>query len=160
MAIDESTTIKNPEAKRTKNICALGREASYTRILTGSPVTKSPLDLYKQCEFLLPGLLGHESYYTFRTRYAIMKTANFGGRSVQIVVGYRNLDELSDSLKKFSYRVLKEDCLDLPEKVYIQREVELSDEQRQIYSTMKSAALAQLKGKMATAPHVLTQLMR
>ena len=65
MAIDESTTIKNPDAKRTKNICALGREASYTRILTGSPVTKSPLDLYKQCEFLSPGLLGHESYYTF-----------------------------------------------------------------------------------------------
>jgi SNF2 family DNA or RNA helicase len=85
---------------------------------------------------------------------------NFGGRRVQIVGGYKRLDELSDSLKKFSYRVLKEDCLDLPEKVYIQREVELSDEQRHIYATMKSAALAQLKGKMATAPHVLTQLMR
>ena len=53
MAIDESTTIKNPEAKRTKNICKLGRWLSrYNRILTGSPVTKSPLDLYKQCEFL------------------------------------------------------------------------------------------------------------
>ena len=68
MAIDESTTIKNPDAKRTKNICKLGRSSRYNRILTGSPVTKSPLDLYKQCEFLSPGLLGHESYYTFRTR--------------------------------------------------------------------------------------------
>ena len=55
MAIDESTTIKNPEAKRTKNIVSLGRNAKYKRILTGSPVTKSPLDLYKQCEFLDPG---------------------------------------------------------------------------------------------------------
>jgi SNF2 family DNA or RNA helicase len=86
MAIDESTTIKNPEAKRTKNICKLGLASRYNRILTGSPVTKSPLDLYKQCEFLTPGLLGHESYYTFRTRYAVMRTANFSGRSVQIVV--------------------------------------------------------------------------
>ena len=67
---------------------------------------------------------------------------------------------MSDKLKNFSYRVLKEDCLDLPPKTYIQREVELTDEQKQIYSTMKSAALASLKGKMATAPHVLTQMMR
>ena len=64
MAIDESTTIKNPDAKRTKNICKLSPYAKYKRILTGSPVTKSPLDLYKQCEFLAPELLGHTSYYT------------------------------------------------------------------------------------------------
>ena len=108
MAIDESTTIKNPEAKRTKNICQLGLATKYNRILTGSPVTKSPLDLYKQCDFLTPELLGHSSYYSFRTRYAVMRTANFGGRSVQIVVGYRNLEELSEKLKEFSYRVLKD----------------------------------------------------
>jgi len=160
MAVDESTTIKTPTAKRTKAICSLGKLAKYRRILTGSPVTKSPLDLYTQCNFLHEELLGFNSYYTFRNRYATMIDRNFGGRRVQIVGGYKRLDELADSLKKFSYRVLKEDCLDLPPKVYIQREVELSDEQRQIYSTMKSAALAQLKGKMATAPHVLTQLMR
>ena len=160
MAIDESTSIKTPTAKRTKAILALGKLATYRRILTGSPVTKSPLDLYTQCNFLHEELLGFNSYYTFRNRYATMIDRNFGGRRVQIVGGYKRLDELSDSLKKFSYRVLKEDCLDLPEKIYIQREVELSDEQRQIYATMKSAALAQLKGKMATAPHVLTQLMR
>ena len=110
MAIDESTTIKNPDAKRTKHICSLGEYAPYKRILTGSPVTKSPLDLYKQCEFLKKELLGHTSYYTFRTRYAKMKTANFGGRSVQIVTGYQHLGELSEKLKAFSYRVLKDDC--------------------------------------------------
>lgn len=160
MAVDESTTIKTPTAKRTKAILSLGKLAKYRRILTGSPVTKSPLDLYTQCNFLHEELLGFNSYYTFRNRYATMIDRNFGGRRVQIVGGYKRLDELSDSLKKFSYRVLKENCLDLPEKIYIQREVELSDEQKKIYSTMKSAALALLKGKMATAPHVLTQLMR
>jgi SNF2 family DNA or RNA helicase len=42
---------------------------------------------------------------------------------------YQRLDELSDILKDFSYRVLKEDCLDLPDKIYIKREIELTDEQ-------------------------------
>ena len=160
MAIDESTTIKTPTAKRTKAILALGGLAKYRRILTGSPVTKSPLDLYTQCEFLNGNLLGFGSYYTFRNRYAVMRNANFGGRRVQLIAGYQRLDELSKILKPFSDRVLKENCLDLPEKTYIERQVELTDEQKKTYETMKSAALASLKGKMATAPHVLTQLMR
>ena len=160
MAIDESTTIKNPEAKRTKNIVSLGRYAVCKRILTGSPVTKSPLDLYKQCEFLDPWLLDHSSYYSFRTRYAIMKTANFSGRAVQIVVGYRNLGELSDKLKPFSYRVLKDDCLDLPKKTFMKRVVQLTSEQLKVYSQMKKEALAILNGKMLTTANALTQLMR
>jgi SNF2 family DNA or RNA helicase len=89
-----------------------------------------------------------------------MRTHNFGGRRVQLVHSYQRLDELASILKKFSYRVLKEDCLDLPDKIYIKREVELSKEQKEAYSTMKSAALAAVKGKLATAPHVLTQMMR
>ena len=160
MAVDESTTIKNPEAKRTKNICQLGLATKYNRILTGSPVTKSPLDLYKQCEFLSPGLLGHESYYTFRTRYAVMRTANFGGRSVQIVVGYRNLDELSEKLKAFSYRVLKDECLDLPKKTFMKRTVSLTPDQMKVYKEMSKLALASFNGKMMTTATVLTQLMR
>ena len=160
MAVDESTTIKNPTAKRTKAIVALGKEVLYKRILTGSPVTKSPLDLFSQCNFLSDDLLESGSYYSFKNRYAVMKTHNFGGRRVQLVHSYQRLDELADILKEFSYRVLKEECLDLPEKVYVKREIELSDEQSKAYATMKSAALAHLKGKLATAPHVLTQMMR
>jgi SNF2 family DNA or RNA helicase len=160
IAVDESTTIKNPEAKRTKNIVSLGVNAKYKRILTGSPVTKSPLDLYKQCEFLDPWLLDHNSYYSFRTRYAIMKTANFGGRSVQIVVGYRNLGELSEKLKPFSERVLKDDCLDLPKKTFMKRVVQLTPDQNKVYTQMKKEALAILNGKMITTANALTQLMR
>ena len=160
LAIDESTTIKNPSAKRTKSILALGKEATYRRILTGSPVTKSPLDLYTQCGFLNSYLLGYDSFYAFRNRYANMIDRNFGGRRVQLIGSYKRLDELADKLKGFSYRVLKDDCLDLPDKVYIRREVDLTEEQTKAYSTMKSAALASLDGKMATAPHILTQMMR
>ena len=160
VAIDESTTIKNPGAKRTKNILRLSRLCKYRRILTGSPVTKSPLDLYTQCYFLDPFLLDHNSYYSFRTRYALMKTANFGGRSVNIVVGYRNLGELSEKLKPFSYRVLKDDCLDLPKKTFMKRIIQMTPEQNKVYQQMKKMALAELNGKVTTTMNVVTQLMR
>jgi len=160
IAVDESTTIKNPSAKRTKNILKLASLSKYRRILTGSPVTKSPLDLYTQCLFLDEYLLDHSSYYTFRTRYAVMRTANFNGRSVQIVVGYRHLDELAEKLKSFSYRVLKDECLDLPDKTFMKRIIQLTPDQKKLYTQMKQMALAEMNGKMITTSTVLTQLMR
>jgi len=160
MAIDESTTIKNPKAKRTKNIMQLANLARYRRVMTGSPVTKNPLDLFTQCYFLDPYLLGHESYYSFRTRYAIMKTANIAGRQIQLVSGFKNLGELSDKLKPFSYRVLKEDCLDLPDKIYMKRNINLTPEQLKVYNQMKKEALATLNGKITSTVNALTQLMR
>ena len=160
MAIDESTTIKNPDAKRSKHICSLGQYAKYKRILTGSPVTKSPLDLYKQCEFLGEGLLDFTSYYAFRTRYAILKTMNFGSHSAKVPVGYQNLQELSDKIAVFSDRVLKEDCLDLPAYTYQKRIIQLSKEQQKIYDQMKNVALAQMDGKLMTTSTALVQLMR
>jgi len=160
VAIDESTTIKTPSAKRTKNILSLGAKAKYRRIMTGSPVTKNPLDLFSQCYFLDPFHLDHDSYYSFRMRYAIMKTANIAGRKIQLVNGFKNLGELSDKLQPFSYRVLKDDCLDLPDKIFIKREIQLSPDQRKLYEQMKQEALAILKGKQSTTVNTLTQLMR
>ena len=160
MAIDESTTIKNPKAKRTKNIIKLSELAKYRRIMTGSPVTRNPLDLYSQCQFLSPWLLDFQSYYAFRTRYAIMKTANISGRQIQLVSGFQRLAELSEKLKPFSYRVLKADCLDLPDKIYMKRQIKLSPDQNKLYEQMRKEALATLNGKRVTTVNALTQLMR
>ena len=160
MAIDESTTIKTPTARRTKNIISLGKKARYRRILTGSPITKNPLDLYTQCEFLDPWLLDFTSYYAFRNRYAEMKTMHLRGRSIQVVSEFKNLGELSETVKTFSYRVLKEDCLDLPPKNFIKRHITLTPAQKKLYEQMKKAAMAVLNGKVSTTMTVLTQLMR
>jgi SNF2 family DNA or RNA helicase len=160
MAIDESTVIKNPKAKRTKNILDLAELCKFRRIMTGSPVTKNPLDLYSQCNFLDPFLLNFHSYFAFRNRYAEMKTLHMHGRQIQIVNGFKNLSELSEKLKGFSYRVLKEDCLDLPEKIWTKRHITLTPEQSKVYKQMKEQALAILKGKQVTSVSALTQLMR
>jgi SNF2 family DNA or RNA helicase len=160
MAVDESTTVKTPTAKRTKNIIDLGKYARYKRILTGSPVTKNPLDLYSQCEFLDPYLLDFTSYYAFRNRYAEMKTMHIRGRSIQVVNEFKNLGELSDTLGNFSYRVLKEDCLDLPDKIFTKRHISLTPDQFKVYQQMKKQAIAVLNGKVTSTMTVLTQLMR
>ena len=162
MIVDESTTIKNPQAKRTKNILALAKESKYRRILTGSPVTQSPMDLWAQMDFLDPEILGQSSFYAFRTKYAVMITATAAGgtHKYQKIVKFRNLKQLGQAVSPHSYRILKKDCLDLPEKSFVKREVELSDEQKQAYAEMKVNATTMLKGQSATALNVLTQLIR
>jgi len=161
MIVDESTTIKNRKANRTKNVMMLSKEALYKRILTGSPITKSPMDLFSQCAFLSANALGFNSYYSFQNRYALVQKRSMGSRAFQEIVGYRRLDELNLKLDLFSNRVLKEHCLDLPDKMYIRRDVELTEEQTRVYKQMKKLALAELEiGKLATTTSVLTQIMR
>lgn len=161
MIVDESTTIKNRSAKRTKTIINLGKKCKYRRILTGSPITKSPLDLFSQAEFLETGCLGFNSYFSFRARFAVLQHKVMGHKSFQQLVGYKRLDELNEIVQSISSRVLKEECLDLPEKIYTRRHVELTQEQQVAYNQMKTMALAMLEdGSLATTTNVLTQIMR
>ena len=162
MAIDESTTIKNPKAIRTKNIIKMKDLAKYRRILTGMPVTKTPLDLYSQCYFLDPYLLDFSSYYAFKARYTITRKVHLPGRhSFDQVLKYIRLDELNATLAKFSTRVLKSDCLDLPEKIYLKRHVQLTPEQQKAYVEMKKYGVSLLdKGQTMSAVNALAQLVR
>ena len=89
-----------------------------------------------------------------------MKTMHLRGRSIQVVSEFKNLGELSDTVKTFSERILKEDCLDLPPKIFMKRYVALTPDQKKLYGQMKQHALAILNGKVTTTMTVLTQLMR
>jgi len=105
--------------------------------------------------------LQHSSFWTFQNRYAKMVRRTLGSHSFNQVVGYQNLSELNQIIEPFSFRVRKEDCLDLPDKVYTKREVELTPDQKTLYEQMKRAALAFIDGEgMITASTVLTQILR
>lgn len=158
IAVDEATSIKNIKSERTKNLIKLARLCDYRRILTGTPITLSPLDLFSQCEFLQPGLLGHRSFVGFRTEYAEMRTMNFGSRSFQQIVGYRNLDKLTKKLEPFSSRVLKNQCLDLPDKVYETVYVEQTPEQRRLYDDLKTYAMSQFEQGLLTSTSAITTI--
>jgi SNF2 family DNA or RNA helicase len=119
------------------------------------------MDIYSQCEFLRSGLLGYDSFYAFQGRYAVTQKRIMGHNSFQQIVGFKNLDELTWRIENFSYRVLKKDCLDLPEKIYTARYVNLTDEQLKMYNQIKEQALLLLdNGDLVSAPAVITQLLR
>lgn len=161
LVIDESTCIRSPSAKRTKAVLLLSDMAKYRRILTGSPVTRAPLDLYTQMRFLDWRILGFSSYYSFRARYAVMRDFNIGGRTIKLVSGYQRLNELSDKIRGHSTRILKEECLDLPPKVYLRRAFSLTDEQRRVYKDVREQATAQLEGgTWVSATQAITQLVK
>ena len=160
MVIDESSTIKNPKAIRTKNLLKLSVHAKYRRILTGTPITQGPLDLFTQFSFLDSQILRCQSYFAFRNKYAIMKEMRTAGRSFQVVQGYQNVEELTKLIAPHSYRVTKQDCLDLPEKLYSKRYVELSVSQRKLYNQLKKEVVAEFNGMVMSAPLALTKLMR
>ena len=159
--IDESTTIKNPKAKRTKYILSLSKHIKFRRILTGSPVTKSPLDLYSQCYFLDPKLLGFESFYSFRNRYAEMHQIQMGAnRFISIPKYYKNIEELEHKLDKFSFRVRKDECLDLKPKVRQKRHVTMSSEQGILYEKLRRRALAIIGDSTISFSNKLTEMIK
>ncbi len=164
--LDESTSIKTPKAKRTRNICRVAKKAPYRRALTGSPIL--PLDVYAQCQFLLPGLLGHASFQSFKSRYCELESIGrplpaghpAKARQPMRVAGYQNIDELGALLARFSYHVTKDECLDLPDKIYTRREVEMTPQQERAYRDMQERNRAELEQGEVTAQIVLAQMMR
>lgn len=163
IVVDESTTIKNHEAIRTKFVAQLGQHAVMRRIATGSPVTRDPLDLWGQFMFLGEGLLQQRTYWSFRARYAVLQEKRIGRRTIQVPVAFRYLDELEQIVSQHSHRVLKEACLDLPEKVYVWREVEMTDAQRRMYEEMRRRSITMLQEggeEVMSATIAMTQIMR
>ncbi len=235
LVIDESSRIKNEAAKRTKNIVKLGKLAKYRRILTGTPITQSPFDIYPQLNFLDPEILGFKSFYAFKNRYAklalnrstvaqvesaltsyfmergevicdfkhtlgqsfstllittaqgekgeitatlVKKTKgllivslrrgnqagefplNIRGNTWQEIQGYQKLDELRAKMAPHVYRVLKADCLDLPDKIYSILPVVMGKMQTKLYNELVARVRVELAQGDVTVAMALTKLLR
>lgn len=156
LVLDESTRIKNKEANRTKYLLKIAPRAGYRRILTGTPVTKGVEDLYTQLFFLDKYILGYETFTAFRNTFCVM-----GGFMQRGIIGYQNLDELTAKLDIYSYRCLKSECLDLPEKVYMTPwKFDLTPKQKTIYNDLAKEFVAEFQNDTLTAPLALARLTR
>lgn len=170
IAIDESQRVKNPDAIRTKELLKRRRRFPIRRIMSGTPVTRAPFDVFAQYYFLDPTILRTDSYVAFKSEYADMLPEDHylvkkvrGGegwkkkdgtpkkRIPQIIARdennqpiYRNLEKLQRLIAPHSFRVLKKDCLDLPDKIYDVLPFELTARQRQMYNQMERTKRAEI----------------
>lgn len=151
---DESSKIKNPQAKQSKALHRLGKISKHNVILTGTPVTNNPLDFFSQYKFLDDSIFG-SSYYAFRGRYAVL-----GGYGNHQVVGYKNLPELTEKAHSVAFRITKKEALDLPEQVDQIRYVELEPSALTAYKQLERESYTELEKGEVIVRNVLTKLLR
>ena len=151
---DESSKIKNPQAKCSKALHRLGRLSRFNLILTGTPITNSPLDFFSQYKFLDESIFGG-SFYSFRGKYAIL-----GGFQNHQIVGYKHLNELVEKAHSIAYRIRIDEAVELPEFVEEIRPVKLERKAQQIYDGIDKDSFAELMGGEVLARNVLTRLLR
>ena len=151
---DESSKIKTPSASQSKALHRLGRLSKYNIILTGTPITGSPLDIFSQYKFLDDSIFG-TSFYLFRNRYAIL-----GGYQNRMIVGYRHLDELVEKVHSIAFRIKIEDAVDLPPFIDETRAITLEPKAQSLYRMLEQDCYAELANGEVTARNVLTQLLR
>lgn len=138
--LDESSYIKGHASKRTTRITALGAKAKYRLILTGTPLSQGVVDLYAQMRFLSPKILGYNSFYSFAANH-LEYSEKFPGR----IVRSHNTRYLAAKTKPYVYQITKEECLDLPDKLYETRYFHFTDEQGHEYRLAKEEILAELE---------------
>lgn len=159
--IDESPSIKNVSASRTKVALKLGPLAKCRAILSGTPIGKGVEDLYSQLMFLHESVLGFRSYYTFRNYFCEERQVMGAPQGVKEIVSYKNLDELKSRMFKHCIRKSARECLDLEKPDRIIYPVELTPEQKRIYLNLAKESIAQIEsGEIVTAEQAAVKLMR
>ena len=151
IVFDESHDFRTPGSKRTQMGRAVAKRGIYRRILTGTPVDNSPLHAFSQYELLKKEALGHDTYEAFKQRYAIYKTqTKRNGQSYPVLDKYRYLEELRDKMAEYSSVVLRSDCHDLPDLIPMQREFELTEEQKRLYRELHTQYEFEIGSGIAT----------
>lgn len=164
---DESNRIKTPSAKVTRTVLASADYATYKRTLCGTPITNTPFDVYTQFRFLDKNFwantpYGLGSYQCFKTFFGVWEKGYNGtqDREYDVLVGYKNMEILTDLVKQMSSRVLKEDVLDLPPKLYSYAGFEMTPKQWKLYKEIEDEFMAEIDGEMVFTPLAITRLLR
>ena len=146
-------------AIQTRAVMRIRKNIEQRYILTGTPIANSPIDAFSQFFFLNPDILG-KNFWAFRSMYCIMKTVKMGERSFKTIVAYQNLELLQKKIAKHSFRVLKEDCLDLPPKTFETIKITMDKDQERIYKEMANELITEFEGQVILARVMVTKLMR
>jgi SNF2 family DNA or RNA helicase len=146
VVVDEAHDIKNPTAKRTKNLISITRNTKYRIVMTGTPISQSIVDLFGLFEFLDNNIIGIGDYFSFKRRYTIEEDVTINSKTFRRYIGPKNIDELMQIIKPFTYQVTKEEAAkELPPKVYMQRYVTMTKEQEKVYKDIQQQRYAEIE---------------
>ena len=156
MCIDELHKIKTPGAKRTKAAIKLGEYCKYRRITTGTEAEEGIQNLYSQMKFLDWRIIGFRFFTPFRNTFCVM-----GGFEMRQIIRYQNQDLLAHKIAPYVYQKRKKDCLDLPEKLYINHRIEMTPEQSKLYDSLEEELLTEVEeGVVIDTTQVLARMMK
>ena len=146
VVVDEAHVIKNPTAKRTKNLISITRNTKYRIVMTGTPISQSIVDLFGLFEFLDNNIIGIGDYFSFKRRYTIEEDVTINSKTFKRYIGPKNIDELMQIIKPFTYQVTKKEAAkELPPKVYMQRYVTMTKEQEKIYKDIQQQRYTEIE---------------
>ena len=147
---DEMHKMKNPSSQQSKGFLKCLPKCRIA--MTGTPLMNNPLDLY-----IILKWLGYEahSFYSFKNHYCVM-----GGFNGYDVIGYQNMDQLTEQFRNIMLRRLKANVLDLPEKIYVDDIVDMTDKQALIYNEVKNDIKAHIDQVTLDAVNPLSALIR
>lgn len=134
--VDESSYIKGHRASRTLRITRIAERARYRLILTGTPISQGVVDLFSQMRFLSPRILGYRSFYSFARNHL-----EYHEKYKGMIVQSHNTEYLAAKIRPYVYQVTKDECLDLPDKLYERRYCGMSYRQRAAYDRAKHELL-------------------
>jgi SNF2 family DNA or RNA helicase len=151
---DESHRIKSPTSKQSKSAHRIARTVDQRILLSGTPISKAPLDVFGQFRAMNDEIFG-DNWYRFKNTYGV-----WGGFGRFQLRGYRHLSRLITKVRENSYRIKKAQCLDLPDKLYQTVPVTLSDRELKAYKDMADEMIAEVEDTQAVASIVLVKYLR
>jgi SNF2 family DNA or RNA helicase len=153
--VHNSTRVKDRRTQVAQAVKLIGKNAAHRYIMTGFPITESVENAWSQFDFLNPGKIVHWNFFAFRNRYCIL-----GGFNQKEIVGYKNLSELVLAIRPWAFTARKEDCLELPPKMYEVRHTDLSDEQRKVYVLAENHIRQELTEGRVTVRNALAETQK
>lgn len=137
--VDESSYIKGHLSKRSRYITQMSRIAKYRMILTGTPISQGIVDLYSQFRFLSSKILGYNSFYAFQNNHLV-----YSDEYPNLITKTLKEDYIAYRINPFIYQIKKEECLDLPKKIYEKFYFDMSNDQLEYYAETKDYYLKNL----------------
>lgn len=151
--------IKDPSTNRTKDLTEISRGIAFRAGGSGTLINNSPLDAFSPIRFLQPSLVGF-NYTNFLSKYTVQKKLTRNGREQNCIVATRGDLEVKSILESCCIVMTKEEWLKLPPKKFVDIQVTMTDEQRQVYFGLQSNYYAQFKGRDLKVDNPLVMLSK